>query len=101
MGHSARHHPQVTMQLLLPTLCLMAMVSYSEQCLCIITIDPVTTAAPGRRRREAGAPVPQAVVEEEQMAFQLCDTDHMAGLSWAEVEECEAKYAVVLMAAGI
>ena len=52
------------------------------------------------------------------MAFQLCDTDHMAGLSWAEVEECEvgtccsqagsrlstilqAKYAVVLMAAGI
>merc|ERR1712127_212490 len=94
MGHSARHHPQVTMQLLLHTLCLLAMVSYSQQCFFVIDNT-------GRRRREAGAPVPQAVVEEEQMAFQLCDTDHMAGLSWAEVEECEAKYAVVLMAAGI
>ena len=36
-----------------------------------------------------GMPVPEEVLEKERMAFSLCDSDKMVGLTWVEVEQCE------------
>jgi hypothetical protein len=36
-----------------------------------------------------GMKIPPELVEEERMAFQMCDSDKMVGLTWREVEKCE------------
>ena len=36
-----------------------------------------------------GIEIPPELVEEERMAFQMCNLDGMVGLTWKEVEECE------------
>ena len=35
-------------------------------------------------------------VQAEQMAFSICDSDRMIGLTWKEVESCIERYADVL-----
>ena len=35
--------------------------------------------------------IPQELMEKERMAFQMCDSDKMIGLTWREVEKCEVR----------
>ena len=88
------------MKLLLPSLCLLAMVVLTEQCLVCVTPGTVATTVAattvaGRKRR--GAVINTATTtltkseleQEERLAFTLCDSDRMAGLTWEEVLNCE------------
>ena len=93
------------MKLLLPSLCLLAMVVLTEQCLICATPGTVATTVAattvaattvaGRKRR--GAIINTATTtltkseleQEERLAFTLCDSDRMAGLTWEEVLNCE------------
>ena len=93
------------MKLLLPSLCLLAMVVLTEQCLICATPGTVATTVAattvaattvaGRKRR--GAVINTATTtltkseleQEERLAFTLCDSDRMAGLTWEEVLNCE------------
>ena len=97
------------MKLLLPSLCLLAMVVLTEQCLqcstaattaaattaAATTVAATTVAAGGRKRR--GAVINTATTtltkaeleQEERLAFTLCDSDMMVGLTWEEVLNCE------------
>ena len=90
------------MKLLLPSLCLLAMVVLSEQCLICATpgtvattVAATTAAAGGRRRRGAVIHTATATLtkseleQEELLAFTLCDLDRMVGLTWEEVLNCE------------
>merc|ERR1719318_970252 len=43
-----------------------------------------------------GMEIPEDLREEERRAFALCDSDRMMGLTWKEVEKCEARYADLL-----
>ena len=40
-------------------------------------------------------------VQAEQMAFSICDSDRIAGLTWKEVEGCIERYSAVLEAENI
>ena len=33
--------------------------------------------------------IPEELLETERMAFSLCDSDRMVGLTWREVAKCE------------
>jgi len=50
----------------------------------------------GRRKREAAMPVKIHVEELEVVAFDVCNSDSIEGLSWAEVEVCEGKFCDLL-----
>ena len=38
---------------------------------------------------------------EERMAFRVCDSDRMVGLTWVEVDACEERFADLLAAQNI
>ena len=40
-------------------------------------------------------------VQAEQMAFSLCDSDKMVGLTWKEVEDCIERFGSMLEAENI
>ena len=40
-------------------------------------------------------------VQAEQMAFSICDSDRMVGLTWKEVESCIERYSALLETEGI
>jgi len=44
--------------------------------------------------------IPEEVMKEEKLAFQVCNTDGKEGLTWPEVEACEEKYSDLLESAG-
>eukprot|EP00092_Neocalanus_flemingeri_P026131 GFUD01028321.1.p1 GENE.GFUD01028321.1~~GFUD01028321.1.p1 ORF type:complete len:106 (+),score=30.72 GFUD01028321.1:60-377(+) len=42
----------------------------------------------------AGTDIPDKLMEDEQLAFMMCDLDDTTGLTWLEVQTCEETYAV-------
>eukprot|EP00092_Neocalanus_flemingeri_P038557 GFUD01041985.1.p2 GENE.GFUD01041985.1~~GFUD01041985.1.p2 ORF type:complete len:105 (-),score=40.48 GFUD01041985.1:103-417(-) len=48
-----------------------------------------------------GMVIPTELMEEERLAFFLCDSDRMVGLTWKEVKQCEERFAAVLSAQNI
>ena len=42
-----------------------------------------------------GSALPDELVTEEKMAFIVCDSDKMVGLTWQEVEKCEVNKLVL------
>merc|ERR1712127_205995 len=39
-----------------------------------------------------GASVPEGALEEEHLAFAICEEDGQAGLTWPEVADCEDRW---------
>merc|ERR1711892_1025270 len=37
--------------------------------------------------------IPQELADKEQLAFEMCESDKMFGLTWIEVERCEERFA--------
>ena len=83
------------------------MVVLTEQCLqcstaattaAATTVAATTTVAAGGRKRR-GAVINTATTtltkaeleQEERLAFTLCDSDKMVGLTWEEVLNCEVR----------
>eukprot|EP00092_Neocalanus_flemingeri_P063463 GFUD01076810.1.p1 GENE.GFUD01076810.1~~GFUD01076810.1.p1 ORF type:complete len:100 (+),score=41.35 GFUD01076810.1:59-358(+) len=44
-----------------------------------------------------GKEIPAELMEKEMLAFGLCDSDRMVGLTWKEVEKCEERFADLLV----
>merc|ERR1719153_462353 len=47
----------------------------------------------GRKKRSSGYNPCEYLIEIEETAFGECESDGEEGLTWAEVEQCEDKYA--------
>eukprot|EP00092_Neocalanus_flemingeri_P018124 GFUD01019615.1.p1 GENE.GFUD01019615.1~~GFUD01019615.1.p1 ORF type:complete len:107 (+),score=30.92 GFUD01019615.1:219-539(+) len=45
--------------------------------------------------------IPEDLEEEERLAFNVCDSDKMVGLTWGEMEQCEERFAALLAAQNI
>merc|ERR1711915_35351 len=45
--------------------------------------------------------IPEALLETERMAFSLCDSDRMVGLTWREVAKCEERFAELIKEQGV
>merc|ERR1712080_547490 len=47
-----------------------------------------------------GAEIPQEIMQKEQIAFEVCESDGEEGLTWEEVASCEEVYGPVLQQSG-
>ena len=42
--------------------------------------------------------IPQELIKDEKVAFSVCESDKMFGLTWHEVKSCEERYSDLLVA---